>query len=281
MTGSNADRPAPPRSIDLEIEVAGTPEQVWAAIATGPGISAWMHPTEVDEREGGSFAFDMGFGLNESGVVTEWDPPRRFATEGVEWKPSDEAPGAQLATEWLVEGRSGGTCIVRMVMSGFGPGADWDAEIESMGAGMQLAMGHLRLYLRDFAGQRGAWIRAFGNVPGGRDEAWAALLDAVGLSEPTEGEESAVARGDGPAFSGLVVSVFEGNRGREVLLRIDDPAPGFASVSLLGDNGFAEVQACVYGQNAATPAVRQGPTWRTWMTERFPDGRLRVVATAP
>ena len=29
----------------------GTPEEVWHAIATGPGITAWFVPTEVDERE--------------------------------------------------------------------------------------------------------------------------------------------------------------------------------------------------------------------------------------
>ncbi len=46
------------RSIDLEVEVPGTPEQVWEAIATGPGITAWMHPTEIEEREGGSLSFE-------------------------------------------------------------------------------------------------------------------------------------------------------------------------------------------------------------------------------
>ena len=41
------------RSISLEVEVPGTPQEVWEAIATGPGISAWFVPSEVDEREGG------------------------------------------------------------------------------------------------------------------------------------------------------------------------------------------------------------------------------------
>jgi len=41
------------RSIQVEIEVPGTPEEVWRAIATGPGISAWFVPTTSDEREGG------------------------------------------------------------------------------------------------------------------------------------------------------------------------------------------------------------------------------------
>ena len=34
------------RSVQVEIEVSGTPEEVWQAIATGPGISSWfVHST--------------------------------------------------------------------------------------------------------------------------------------------------------------------------------------------------------------------------------------------
>jgi hypothetical protein len=32
------------RSVELEIEVPGTPEEVWQAIATAPGISSWKVP---------------------------------------------------------------------------------------------------------------------------------------------------------------------------------------------------------------------------------------------
>ena len=41
------------RTIEHEIEVSGTPEQVWQAIATGQGITAWFVPTKVEERAGG------------------------------------------------------------------------------------------------------------------------------------------------------------------------------------------------------------------------------------
>ena len=34
------------RSVQVEVEVPGTPEQVWQAIATGPGVGAWFVPTE-------------------------------------------------------------------------------------------------------------------------------------------------------------------------------------------------------------------------------------------
>ena len=133
------------RVISLEVEVSGTPEQVWEAIATGPGISAWLQPTTVDERVDGTFAFDMGSGRNESGKVTAWEPPRRFATGGVQWR-AEGAPTASLATEWRVETLSGGTCVVRLVMSGFGTGPVWDREIQQLTEGMRRALESLRLY---------------------------------------------------------------------------------------------------------------------------------------
>ena len=37
------------RSVQVEVEVPGTPEEVWQAIATGPGISSWFVPTEFEE----------------------------------------------------------------------------------------------------------------------------------------------------------------------------------------------------------------------------------------
>jgi uncharacterized protein YndB with AHSA1/START domain len=67
------------RSIQIEWEVPGTPEQIWQAIATGPGITAWFTPTVVAEHEGGAVTFDLGPGAESRGTVTAWEPPRRFA----------------------------------------------------------------------------------------------------------------------------------------------------------------------------------------------------------
>ncbi|HWE89331.1 MAG TPA: SRPBCC domain-containing protein [Pseudonocardiaceae bacterium] len=136
------------RVIDLSVEVVGAPEQVWAAIATGPGISAWLQPTEVEPRVGGRFAFDMshlGGGRNESGQVTAWEPPQRFATGGVRWEVGGRT--AVLATEWLIETANADTCVVRIVMSGFGSDAAWDNEIDGLTEGMRLALEHLRQHL--------------------------------------------------------------------------------------------------------------------------------------
>jgi hypothetical protein len=40
------------RSLPVEFEVPGTPEEIWQAIATGPGISSWMTPAELEEQDG-------------------------------------------------------------------------------------------------------------------------------------------------------------------------------------------------------------------------------------
>src|SRR4029079_10605598 len=68
------------RSIQVEIEVPGTPEEVWQAIATGNGFTAWFTRGEIEEREGGTVTHYMGGGESK-GVVTAWQPPHRFATE--------------------------------------------------------------------------------------------------------------------------------------------------------------------------------------------------------
>ena len=47
------------RSVQVEVEVPGTPEEVWQAIATGPGISSWFVPTAFEERDGKPVAVTM------------------------------------------------------------------------------------------------------------------------------------------------------------------------------------------------------------------------------
>ena len=44
--------PDKPLRFEFEVEVAGTPEQVWDAIATGAGISSWFLPTDLEPRRG-------------------------------------------------------------------------------------------------------------------------------------------------------------------------------------------------------------------------------------
>src|SRR4051794_16470625 len=100
------------RSVQVEVEVPGTPEEVWQAIATGPGISSWFVPTEFEGKGGNPVAMKKNFGpgMKSVSAVTAWDPPHMYAAEAKGWGGSPP-----MATEWTVEARAGGVCIVRVV----------------------------------------------------------------------------------------------------------------------------------------------------------------------
>jgi uncharacterized protein YndB with AHSA1/START domain len=60
-----------------EIDLDATPEQVWEAIATGPGIDSWfMGKNQVEPREGGRASMEMP-GVSAASTVTAWQPPWR------------------------------------------------------------------------------------------------------------------------------------------------------------------------------------------------------------
>jgi uncharacterized protein YndB with AHSA1/START domain len=260
------------RSLELEVEVPGTPEQVWQAIATGAGITAWFTPAEVAEHEGGTIAFDHGGGMEDAGVVTGWQPPRRFAYEEP-WQPREDSPPARLATEWLVEARSGGTCVVRLVSNLFAARADWDDELGGMGDGWQSYLHNLRLYLTHFAGRPCAPVAVSGSAPEPLDEAWDALTGALGLPDAAVGERTATSAPGAPRLAGVVERRGGGRYHRELLLRVDEPAPGAAFVMayLSRDRVYPSFRAYLFGDAAPAVAEREEAAWRAWMDERFAD----------
>ena len=173
-----------PRTIDLSVEVEGTPEEVWAAIATGPGISSWFVPTTVEEREGGrtTSIFGPGPEMSIPGRVAAWEPPHRVLFAGAE---GDQG----LAFEWLVEAREGGSCVVRLVNSGFGSGAEWDAQYDGLEQGWRLFLKNLQLHLAHFRGQAGRAMQPMATWAGDQATVWAAVTDALGIpAAPAPGE---------------------------------------------------------------------------------------------
>src|SRR5262245_46580024 len=118
--------PDVPHHFEVELSVSGTPEQVWHAIASAEGLSAWLMPTDLEPRDGGAITFHMGPDPDavSRGHVTAFEPNRRITFEE-DWAALVGQPGADvtpLVTEFLVEAASGGTCVVRVVTSAFGTG---------------------------------------------------------------------------------------------------------------------------------------------------------------
>ncbi len=253
------------RSIQVEVEVPGTPEEVWQAIATGPGVSSWFVPTAFEEQDGKPVAVTMNFGpgMASRAAVTAWDPPRMFAGQGEGWGGSPP-----IATEWSVEAKAGGTCTVRVVNSLFASTDDWDNQLEGTEHGWPGFFRTLRIYLTHFRGQRSAIMQQMATAAGTEAEVWETLTAALGLKGLSVGQRWTAPVGV-PALGGVAEHVTRSPN--DILLRLDTPGPGVAA---LGTYNCGQIMVGVnlylYGDQAAANVVRETPLWQTWIRERFP-----------
>ena len=254
------------RSLELEVEVSGHPEEVWRAIATGPGISSWYVPHTIEECEGGSATASFGPEpeMQVSGRVAAWEPPRRVVFDGGE--------GVEgLAFEWTIAARDGGTCIVRLVNSGFDSSEEWDTQYDAMSEGWQVFVLNLRLHMEHFRGRTAATSLPTAMWSGTRDEVWTALAEALGIPpEPAAGERIEVAAPDAPVLAGTVADVAR----CRVALLLDQPSPGtaFVTVERYGDAVAASIWCYLYGDDATSTAERDEPLWREWLNQHAPQG---------
>lgn len=249
------------RAIELEIELPGTPQEVWRAIATGPGISSWYVPHTVEEREGGAALASFGDApeMQIAGRVAAWDPPHRVVFDGGEGVDG-------LAFEWLVEARDGATCIVRLVNTGFGSGAEWDDQYDGMAEGWKFFLLNLKLHMTHFAGQTATSMLPMAMWRGPRDETWAALLHALGIAgEPARGERMEVHALGAPELAGTVAE-----RGPTwVAMLLDRPLPGTALVAVEGgDPAGVSIWSYLYGPEARATAERDKTRWQQWLDNR-------------
>ena len=169
-----------PFEIELETTLPASPERVWEAIATGPGIDSWfMGRNEVEPREGGVAAMDTG-GRREEAVITAYEPGKRLAT-----RTATAGDGRFMAFEYLIEGRDGGSTVLRVVHSGL-LGDNWQDEYDALRRGWPFHLHTLREYLTHFPGRAG--VPVFAMAPaGGRpaQEVRAALTRGL---PPLDGE---------------------------------------------------------------------------------------------
>jgi len=259
--------PSGRRSTETTLELPGTPEEVWRAIATGPGISSWLVPTEMEERDGKPVSVKMSFGpgMEPTAEITHWDAPRKYATKADGWIPGSPP----IATEWIVEARGGNMCTVRIVQSLFASTDDWDMLLDGAKSGLSGFLAILRVYLTHFRGERSAlrWWRA--PAAGTEADAWGVLTGAFGLRRESVGQRWAAPAGL-PPLAGVVEYFNEGPN--DALVRIDTPAPGVAAFGTIDGGGQAMVgmNLYLYGDQAGGAIAREAPRWDAWFRERFP-----------
>ncbi|MGW4829311.1 SRPBCC family protein [Amycolatopsis japonica] len=236
------------------LEVDATPEQVWDAIATGPGITSWfMGRNEVDGGVGGTVKTAFG-GYEPTSAITSWDPLERLVY-GTEPAPD----GRFVAYEFLIEGRSGGSTVLRTVTSGFLPGDDWEDEFEAMTAGGELFLRTLVEYLNRFAGRKAVPVTVFGPMIGDWDSAWLKLGRELGLAGRPE-------TGDRVRLSTDSVSTVEGEvylaNSQTVGIRTADSFLRFV-------RGFAGPMVAMHHLFGDVDAAEQDGIWADWLGRVF------------
>ena len=253
--------PAGRRSVRVEVEVAGSPAEVWNAIATGPGVSSWFVPTKFDLDADGrpaSLVCHFGEGMDSHATITGWEPPARFTAESDDFAPG----GPVVATEWNVKPVREETCLVTVEHSLLSDTDEWDTFLENTESGWPAFFTILRIRMAHFRNQPHAMLEQVGNAAAPKT-AWPDLAAALNLVRPAIGEHRSSPAG-APSLSGVIESVPSES---EVLLRLEEPAPGVAHLFALpiGDEVILSVRLHLYGPHASATAEREQPVSRNWM----------------
>ena len=246
--------------VELTADVHGAPDAVWQAVATGPGLSSWFVPTRID---GDDVVMSLGANGTARGRVVSSEPPRRFAFAEDGWL--DGAPPllTEIEVDDLGDDRSRVTLVNRI---------DGDAP-------RRRAHRARRDRRRVAPVPRGAPPAPRASrgrdaprpstpaapARGSADKVWASTLDALGWSDTRAGAR--VSAPDGSALAGTVEHAGD----HEIVLRLDEPAPGYALVAAFdgGDRALVNVHAWLHGPEAHDLAAREDAAWERWMRERL------------
>jgi uncharacterized protein YndB with AHSA1/START domain len=246
-----------PRKFEIakDLEVDATPEQVWEAIATGPGLDSWfMGRNDIEPREGGSARWSIG-GYTAESTVTAWDPPTRFVNT------QRAAPdGGFHQFEYRIEaGEGGAPTRIRYIHTGMLTG-DWEAEYEAMSEGDPMYLQKLVEYVTYFSGRFGVPVDVMGPTAPDREGAMARMRHALGLAgDIAEGDEVTLMPDAIEPIAGVIDYVspsFFGLRSSDALYRF---IYAYTGGTMVGHHLFAED-----ADQAASEAA-----WLSWLTRLF------------
>ena len=160
--------PSGRRFIEVEVEVPATPEEVWEALATGPGISSWLYPTDVEEREGGVLCYHTGSKMDSPATVSVWI--RRIGLS----RRQRLRPGRPPTTTRDHRASAGWTVSrARSAQPGRRP-RRLGRPAQELRSRLAAGSGHHAALPRPLPGQRTSIVRVIGATDGSAQDAWQA-----------------------------------------------------------------------------------------------------------
>lgn len=256
------------REFELEVVVPGTADEVWEAVATGPGLTSWFVPAEVEPRLGGEVRFHFGTYGTDVCEVTAWQPPQRFGFAGFQ---RDRLVDHELAVHPAPDSAAASSaCTVRLRCWGFGSDRSWVEQVEALRASWAAFLDVLALAMAQGPGRPCATTIVNGTARGEVGLVWLRLLARLGLEvDVGPGEVARLAVAGGKRWHAEVAR----HRDHVMVLRLEDPGP---VISLLGAQslgpGLAHVAVYTYAyaEDPEAPARQVGAAWQAWMDRWFP-----------
>lgn len=161
-----------------EIEIDATPEQVWEQLSEAEKITRWFAPqASVTPGVGGSITIGWGPGMEGTAPIHLWEPGHQIG-----WTEPGERP---KLVEMTIEAKDGKTTL-KLVQSGFGEGAKFEDEFESVNGGWRTFFRVLKYGLEHHAGKPCVPVCVFRMLEMDRDEITPKLSRAFGISPELE-----------------------------------------------------------------------------------------------
>lgn len=261
----------PTREVEAAIEIDASPAAVWKALTDAEELSRWFcFEARTEPGPGGSIWLSWGEGCQGTGAIEVWEPERRLRVR-------DQAPeGAALsplATDYLLAGR-GGKTVLRVVSSGFGRGADWDEQYDSISRGWEVFLRALAYYFERHLGTPRQVAYAEARFAGALDDAWSRLLGPRGLAREgavdglREGGDYRLTTADGDRLAGTV-QVFNPPKDLAVTVAGWNDAHLWLEVTPEGGANVAKLTLSTYGvPQGVVRLVEQ--RWQAMLDQLFP-----------
>jgi len=239
------------RTFSMALDINAAPEDVWRALTDAGELMRWFPlQARVTPGKGGSVFWGWDQHWAWESQIDVWEPGKRLRL--VENRPAFDAageplpgPSQQLAMEFTLETQAGRTTL-RIVHSGFGDGASWDDELESVSAGWQFELRGLRHYLEHHKGRDRHYATAQLVTALGTSDVWKRLLSpaafVVTFGTLAQGERVVIRAATGDQFSGTVAWH---NPGRDLFIRVDELSNGVFRLSTWRAGGQTGLQVWV------------------------------------
>jgi hypothetical protein len=231
--------------ITREVELHGTPDAVFQAVATGEGNASWLFPSEITSAEGGE--------TSDGGKVLVWDPPNRFTVRA-------EGPDGWFnQLEYRIEAHGDGA-ILRYVHSGVFDEVGWDGQYDAVNSHTDFYLHTLGQYVRYFSPRTATYV---GGGPGGLSgpeasmtpDAFTELQAALGVPEgASTGDRVQLAHDDVEGVIDYRAEHFLGIRTGDALYRF------------FGRNAFGgPVGMSIHHFGENVDAEKTGAAWTQWL----------------